>query len=593
MGLISADWSNKPVVSKNTNNQDFAFSTRVFVDLRQTRLEIDGSRPGSQILFQQLQDRFQDFCTRYDQYKQSQTHGVQPKSSDDTIARLRVPSSFNRCRTIESPAPVSKDSEPFPQRPPTASLELLRFSFKERRGNVAREPPSKAKKLVWKPPKKAPESPDDTSTSSTKKDSKKKDAKAKKTWEKPSSNEGSNSYAEKDKQSLVRSLGWHHPISSLEVGTLKTNIDRALTDRPDLQLEAINCINEGSELAVNIKRKAQGHISGFLEKLRTRMKAAEESKRQKLRKAGKSMSESGRPEIRRDAVTMDERETLDYLCERVEPEVNKCGDDDADDIQENSCGLDALKDKGRLEDRIDILIQKNISAAENYLAFNELIPYSCTTLTSISDLESWIGGQEPQVIIKKFISDIDPLVEETKPKDYHRIGYIPQGPIRTDGFLIKVMTFKLRERPDARFKRLVEQNMPSRITSTVAGVNGFLQEIRNVIKSGLNIKGLWPGKDVDRMKVLTLDRGQACVVGAFAHPPNGLNGKENAEEGSSMDEIITTNQESTSLASQGSASVDPVPASASTFTSAQPPVTDSLVTISRPACCNLAVKQKA
>ncbi|KAF9109572.1 hypothetical protein BGX30_008315, partial [Mortierella sp. GBA39] len=70
--------SNSRVVSKNTNNQDFAFSTRVFVDLRQTRLEIDGSRPGSQILFQQLQDRFQDFCTRYDQYKQSQTRGVQP-----------------------------------------------------------------------------------------------------------------------------------------------------------------------------------------------------------------------------------------------------------------------------------------------------------------------------------------------------------------------------------------------------------------------------------------------------------------------------------------------------------------------------------
>ncbi|KAF9109510.1 hypothetical protein BGX30_008380, partial [Mortierella sp. GBA39] len=179
------------------------------------------------------------------------------------------------------------------------------------------------------------------------------------------------------------------------------------------------------------------------------------------------------------------------------------------------------------------------------------------------------------------------------PKDYHRSGYIPQGSIRTDGFLVQVMAFKLRERQDARFKRLAEEDMPSRITTTVAGVNGFLQEIRNVIKSEQDIKELWPGKDVDRMKILTLDGGQACVVGAFAHLPNGLGGKEKAEEGSSMDGIITTNQESTSLASQGSASVDPVPASASTFTSAQPPVTDSLVTISRPAYYNLAVKQKA
>jgi len=105
---------------------------------------------------------------------------------------------------------------------------------------VAHEPPSKAKQLVWKPPKKAPESLDDTSTSSTKKNSKKKDARAKKNREKPSSNEGSNSYEEKGKKSLMRSLGWHHPISALEVGTLKANVDGVLTDRFDLQVEVIN-----------------------------------------------------------------------------------------------------------------------------------------------------------------------------------------------------------------------------------------------------------------------------------------------------------------------------------------------------------------
>ncbi|KAK3813605.1 MAG: hypothetical protein J3R72DRAFT_61834 [Linnemannia gamsii] len=72
------------------------------------------------------------------------------------------------------------------------------------------------------------------------------------------------------------------------------------------------------------------------------MKAAEVSKRQELRKAGKrTMSESERLEARRDAVTKDERDTLDYLCERVELKVNKCGDDDADDSQKDSCDLDA------------------------------------------------------------------------------------------------------------------------------------------------------------------------------------------------------------------------------------------------------------
>ncbi|OAQ22581.1 hypothetical protein K457DRAFT_25963, partial [Linnemannia elongata AG-77] len=470
---------------------------------------------------------------------------------------------------------------------------------------------------------------------------------------------GPKSNAEKGKQSLIRSLGWHHPISSLEVGTLKTNVERGLIDRPDLQLEVINCINEGSALAVDIKRKAQRLIGAFLEMLQIRMKAAEESKRQELRKAGKTMLESERLEARRDAVTVDERDTLDYLCGRIEPMANKCDDADADDIQEDSGDLDAegkdnkhvlflrsfltylysrnLPDKnskiGKSVDTfINILVglqlfdicrnrselnetmlftatylvrsvagQLSVELKKMYnngshllhdqqpfVTFSErelaaffwkrpllkqrlvelaLLDEDITALTSIKDLEDWIGGREPGVIIKHFISDIDPvglsnrqkrkaghrgaisllsldqirdhlkLVEETKPKDYHHSGYIPQGSIRTDGFLVQVLTFKLRERQDARFKRLAEEDMPSRTTTTVAGTNSFLQEIRNVIRSEQDIRELWPGKDVDRMKILTLDGGQACVVGAFAHLPNDLDGKEKAEEDSSMDGI--------------------------------------------------------
>ncbi|KAG9060878.1 hypothetical protein KI688_007947 [Linnemannia hyalina] len=269
-----------------------------------------------------------------------------------------------------------------------------------------------------------------------------------------------------------------------------------------------------------------------------------------------------------------------------------------------------LKDKGRLEAHIDIRILENISAAENYLTLNELIPNSWRLAPTTPLQQPFVTFSERELALSdddntalasskavhrgaiKLLSldqirDHLQLVEETKPKDYHRGGYIPQGSIRTDGFLVQAMTLKLRERQDALFKRLAEEDMPSRITTAVAGVNGFLQEIRNVIKSEQDIKELWPGKDVDRMKILTLDGGQACVVGVFAHIPNDLDGKK-AEERSSMDGIITTNQESTSLASQGSASVDPVPASASTFTSAQPHVTDSPLTLSRPAYYNLA-----
>ncbi|KAF9536710.1 hypothetical protein EC957_009925, partial [Mortierella hygrophila] len=517
---------------------------------------------------------------------------------------------------------------------------------------------------------------------------------------------------------------------------------------------------EGSELAVDIKRKAQGLIGGFLEKLRTRMKAAEESKRRELMKAGKAMSESERLEARRDAVTMDERDTLDYLCERVEPKVSKCGDDDNN--QEDSDDLDtegksnkhaqflqsfltylysrnlpnrnskigkavntfinilvglqlfdisrnrnelnermlftasslvrsvtgqlsvelkkmykngshllydqvkALKDKGRLEAHIDIQIQENISAAENYIALNELIPNSwrlapitssqqpfvtfserelalffwkrpllkqrlvelalsdedSTTLKSTPDLENWIGGLEPGVIIKNFVCDIDPtglsnrqkrkaghraaislrslseirdhlqFVEQTKPKDYHQKGYIPHGSIRTDGFRVQILTFKLRERQDARFRRLPEDDLPPRLTTSVAGSDYYLTEIRNVIQAKEDIDKLWPGKNLADMKIVTLDGGQACVVGAFAHLPKGLNeegkGKEKATGGPCMESVVVSCQEPTA-----ELMTDPSPAPDLVSTPVHDPVTDPRGDSSKPPFYNLAVKQKA
>ncbi|KAG0275486.1 hypothetical protein BGZ95_008739 [Linnemannia exigua] len=98
------------------------------------------------------------------------------------------------------------------------------------------------------------------------------------------------------------------------------------------------------------------------------------------------------------------------------------------------------------------------------------------TVTSISDFENWIGGKKPGFIIKHFVCDIDPtglsnrqkrktghrsainlrslseirdhlrLVEHTKLKDYHRMGYIPFESIRTDGFRMQIMASNLQER---------------------------------------------------------------------------------------------------------------------------------------------------
>jgi hypothetical protein len=70
-----------------------------------------------------------------------------------------------------------------------------------------------------------------------------------------------------------------------------------------------------------------------------------------------------------------------------------------------------------------------------------------------------------------------------------------------------------------RYKRLPADRLPPRLTSTVGGVDYYLQEIRHVIETEEDVARLWPGVEPCDVKILTLDAGQAYVVGAYAHLP--------------------------------------------------------------------------
>jgi hypothetical protein len=51
----------------------------------------------------------------------------------------------------------------------------------------------------------------------------------------------------------------------------------------------------------------------------------------------------------------------------------------------------------------------------------------------------------------------------------------------------------------------------------VGGTDYYLQEIRHVIESEDDVSRLWPGVEPHNIKILTLNAGQAYVVGAYAH----------------------------------------------------------------------------
>ena len=181
------------------------------------------------------------------------------------------------------------------------------------------------------------------------------------------------------------------------------------------------------------------------------------------------------------------------------------------------------------------------------------------------------------------------------PARYKERGYVLRGSIRTDGFRVQLLGFKLRELQDVRYRRLDESRLPSRLTSTVGGVDYYLQEIRNVITSKEDVERLWPSARVEDIKTLTLDMGQACLVGAFAHLPHELSKLrydiEPVKSESAMEGIVATSQENALIAAQDPALTTTTQEPALTATGQEPRTTP--VESPRSVFYNLAVKSKA
>ncbi|KAF8918499.1 hypothetical protein BGZ58_004848, partial [Dissophora ornata] len=250
-----------------------------------------------------------------------------------------------------------------------------------------------------------------------------------------------------------------------------------------------------------------------------------------------------------------------------------------------------------------------------------------THATSITDIDTWIRGKEPGFIIKNFVCAVAPqgLTSRQRKKAGHRAcvkmlsldqirrhldvvkspllvpaqykekGYVLRGSIRTNGFRVQLLGFKLRELQDVRYRRLDENRLPSRLTSTVGGVDYFLQEIRNVITSKEDVERLWPGTRVEDIKTLTLDGGQVCVIGAFAHLPHELSKSRNdiepVKSESAMEGIVAKNQEPALIAAQDPAFTITTQELALTATGQEPTTTP--VDSPRSVFFNLAVKSKA
>ncbi|KAF9920167.1 hypothetical protein FBU30_010048, partial [Linnemannia zychae] len=248
--------------------------------------------------------------------------------------------------------------------------------------------------------------------------------------------------------------------------------------------------------------------------------------------------------------------------------------------QELHAKLKSRKDKGLLPSGTCIDIQYDLSTIENFHRLNamsiELIQvfwsspllqrkmqsmlgdgyYACV------DVIGWMSTQAPGTILTKFVTDVGlgrqkrrkpgigksfnnlktpSTLEEIKdhlkivtaidfnPSNYGKRGYFLLGSIRTNGVCLQMMAYKMKELLSVRYRRLPEAVLPPRITSTIGGVDYYLTEVRNVVKTKQDVLNLWDCEP-EQVKILGLDLGQACVVGASALLPEENNPENDTEE---------------------------------------------------------------
>jgi hypothetical protein len=253
-----------------------------------------------------------------------------------------------------------------------------------------------------------------------------------------------------------------------------------------------------------------------------------------------------------------------------------------------------------------------------HLAFGDYTAIETPAQVSQADVCGWIGSRGPGAPITNLITDVgsyteherrglkgysrssflmslEGIREHLRPirqptfnpvRDYTTKGYVPRGSIRTDGFRLQVLAYKLNELSCVRYKRLPLDQLPPRLTSTLSGLDDHLTEIRNVIKTKEDVARFWdcPPSEI---KILGIDLGKEFLVGASALlPPK----KSSASVVSTSTSVPQSTSSEPTAATKGASTT-----TSTTATNTQPVPKPASAGPGTPpqAFFNLSVKQKA
>ncbi|KAG0196672.1 hypothetical protein BGX33_001361, partial [Mortierella sp. NVP41] len=207
----------------------------------------------------------------------------------------------------------------------------------------------------------------------------------------------------------------------------------------------------------------------------------------------------------------------------------------------------------------------NLRSIIQSYAFPDFPSLEVPRQVSLSDVHLWLSTTTPGLLITRLFTDVGRYSEDQRkklrdyskstfmmpveemrhhlqtirdgnfePASYTKNGYVLRGSIKTDGFRLQVLAFKLNELNAVKYRRLPAEKLPPRLTATVGGTDYFLTEVRNVVSTKQDVAQLW-GCDPSRIKILGIDLGQSFVVGASAILPRreqpGIGQEQDTEDG--------------------------------------------------------------
>ncbi|KAF9551308.1 hypothetical protein EC957_009192 [Mortierella hygrophila] len=94
--------------------------------------------------------------------------------------------------------------------------------------------------------------------------------------------------------------------------------------------------------------------------------------------------------------------------------------------------------------------------------------------------------------------------ETFDPKEWDGKGYVLKGSIWTNGRLLQLLEFKLKELQSARYRRVPEDRLPNPLVTTIGGTNSYLTEACNVLSATADLESPLAA-DPSQVAVLSLD----------------------------------------------------------------------------------------